>query len=880
MISGIALVTIVGVLFTTLWVSNRRRWKVRPPYPPGPRAEPILGHLRAVPSSYDEGAYREMGDKYGEIVYLNVLGKSIVLLNSERVAIDLLDKRGVIYSDRPPLPFFDMIGWGDVLSFLRYGNEFFKVRKLFQDQLARKKCDLFHGIQLSQRCILLRNLFDSPDRFTSHAKRYVTAVVLEISYGRKVVFDDDRFLKNAEILDELIAAVGATGLNILDFLPILKYIPPWVPGAWFSKFAHRARPLIRAIKDYGLEVVQQDMSSGKAQKSFSSLHLEELSRQNGATKEDLERLKVAAFQMYSAGGETTWSAMETFFLAMVLHPNAQKRAQRELDTVVGHGQLPEFEDQDNLPYLRCVVHEVLRWYPVVPLGLPHRVMQDDIYEGMFIPEGASVVANLRICPGRWLAESEMWIAFASILSMFDIKPIQDDQGNDVLPKAEFHDSLTSFDPGDVVGLKALRKSIIVLNNEKSASDLLEKRSAIYSDRPRFPMLELMGWTTGALVFLPYNKYFHDTRKVFQKQLSRQASAIFQENQSRQALVLMQNLLNTPENLEAHLQRYSASVVAEIAYGHHITSADDPYLEMVTTMNVLLAGVGGQGSNPVDLFPALQKLPSWFPGAWFIRYAEKNLPIYTRMRNYGFDEVRKQMALGTAKPSFLSLNLEDLLREGKENETELHRMKASAFSIISAGSETTKATIHILILSLLLHPQAQRKAQEEIDRVIGSGRLPDFSDRDSLPFVECLMYESLRWHPPAPLGVPHRVMEDDVYRGMFIPRGSTVVANIQSMTLDGNVYRDPTIFFPERYLPQPEGFGEPQPQVIFGFGRRICPGRFLAESSVWIVLATLLTVFDIRPAKDEQGSDIIPPEEFNTGLTRYSEYLCDPEPLDF
>lgn len=87
--------------------------------------------------------------------------------------------------------------------------------------------------------------------------RYVTAVVLEISYGRKVVFDDDRFLKNAEILDELIAAVGATGLNILDFLPIckqrlhpdlnnlisrfwlkVKYIPPWVPGAWFSKFAH------------------------------------------------------------------------------------------------------------------------------------------------------------------------------------------------------------------------------------------------------------------------------------------------------------------------------------------------------------------------------------------------------------------------------------------------------------------------------------------------------------------------------------------------------------------------------------------------------------------------------------------------------------------
>lgn len=126
--------------------------------------------------------------------------------------------------------------------------------------------------------------------------------------------------------------------------------------------------------------------------------------------------------------------------------------------------------------------------------------------------------------------------------------------------------------GDIIRLKVFRRSLIILNSQEVASDLLEKRCTIYSDRPRFPMLELyvqrsyfldasvtlsicsMGWTTGPLAFLNYNRDFHDTRKVFQSQLSRQASAVYQESQTRQALILMQNILKSPDKLETHLQR--------------------------------------------------------------------------------------------------------------------------------------------------------------------------------------------------------------------------------------------------------------------------------------------------------------------------------------
>ncbi|KNZ75509.1 O-methylsterigmatocystin oxidoreductase [Termitomyces sp. J132] len=91
--------------------------------------------------------------------------------------------------------------------------------------------------------------------------------------------------------------------------------------------------------------------------------------------------------------------------------------------------------------------------------------------------------------------------------------------------------------------------------------------------------------------------------------------------------------------------------------------------------------------------------------------------------------------------------------------------------------------------MVLYPECQRKAQEEVDRFVGPGRLPDFSDRDSLPYVECILQETLRWSN----GVPHRSLEDDVYRGMLIPKGSIIIVNTRAISLDEKSYSNPHIF---------------------------------------------------------------------------------------
>ena len=82
-----------------------------------------------------------------------------------------------------------------------------------------------------------------------------------------------------------------------------------------------------------------------------------------------------------------------------------------------------------------------------------------------------------------------------------------------------------------------------------------------------------------------------------------------------------------------------------------------------------------------------------------------------------------------------------------------------------------------MLAMLTHPSVLAKAQKEMDSVVGSSRLPTFEDRASLPYLECVMSEVLRWGVPVPMGLPHRLMEDDVYNGMFLPKGTLVFANV-------------------------------------------------------------------------------------------------------
>ncbi|KAL9712316.1 hypothetical protein Ac2012v2_003552 [Leucoagaricus gongylophorus] len=173
------------------------------------------------------------------------------------------------------------------------------------------------------------------------------------------------------------------------------------------------------------------------------------------------------------------------------------------------------------------------------------------------------------------------------------------------------------------------------------------------------------------------------------------------------------------------------------------------------------------------------------------------------------------------------------------------------------------------MAMALYPQAQKKAQEELDRVIGN-RLPEFNDRPNLPYINAMVKESLRWQLVTPLAVAHMATEADEYNGYYIPKGTTIFGNSWSILHDTEAYKDPFVYNPDRFLK--DGKDDPAVRdptaVAFGYGRRICPGRFFAQNSLFIFICHILTVYDIRPALDDDGKELEIKPEMTNGLLSY------------
>lgn len=153
--------------------------------------------------------------------------------------------------------------------------------------------------------------------------------------------------------------------------------------------------------------------------------------------------------------------------------------------------------------------------------------------------------------------------------------------------------------------------------------------------------------------------------------------------------------------------------------------------------------------------------------------------------------------------------------------------------------------------MIKYPEVQQKAQIEIDAVIGDQRLPDFRDEAMLPFVGALIKEVCRWRNVTPVATPHRLVADDVYKGFHLPANSIVIGNAFAILHDDSVFPDPDIFNPERYLDP----STKSPDVMFGFGGRMCPGRHLARATIWITIVSILSAFEITNVVDEEGRQL-------------------------
>ncbi|KAG8669197.1 hypothetical protein FPOAC1_008585 [Fusarium poae] len=377
---------------------------------------------------------------------------------------------------------------------------------------------------------------------------------------------------------------------------------------------------------------------------------------------------------------------------------------------------------------------------------------------------------------------------------------------------------------DIIHVRSLGRSTIVLHSAEVAKDILEKKGANFCDRPRFTLLEV--------------NEAHRTVKA---------------------------IMARPGTWQTSLRRFAVAIVLQVSYGTEVPSDDDPYIRIANDAMHATGNGGVPANSVVDLVPFVRYLPDWLVNDWSLQFARQWRWAITKLHDVPFTAAQA--------------------KRGKNQEWSLDDIKGAAGAVFIAGADTTWATCVIFVLNMVLHPEIQKKAQDELDAVIGPGKLPEFSDRPSLPYIEHIVQEIYRWSPLAPLGIPHKSLHDDVYQGMLIPKGTgaitffdiidimttktVVYANSYAIAHDERVYKAPHDFNPDRY-----SAGEPYPVGNFGFGRRICVGRFLADNSVWIMVATMLSTLNFCKKVAQDGRPIEPRVRFTNGGTWPADEVTD------
>ncbi|KAJ7252937.1 cytochrome P450 [Mycena rebaudengoi] len=423
----------------------------------------------------------------------------------------------------------------------------------------------------------------------------------------------------------------------------------------------------------------------------------------------------------------------------------------------------------------------------------------------------------------------------------------------------FHEWGLRFGP--IVMVKVMGQRMCIINSYAIADELLNGRSGIYSDRPALTMVnDLYKFNMGLQQYGPvYKKH----RKVFQSGFSSERSTGYQAVQNREITLLLQKLLEHPTEIDHYLKSAIGAIIMMIGLGYPTTDHDQ-FIRIAEAAQLAMVSAARPGAYLVDLIPVLKYVPEWFPGAAFKRIAREGRELSHELQTKPFAWAMKQFIDGKALPSFFNDLMEHPEVASEDPVEAEHIIRCTTALMYATGVDTIFSSALTFILAMLHTPEVQKKAQEELDRVVGPDRLPTFTDKKSLPYISAILKESLRWESVIPLGVPHRVMKDDTYQGYSIPAGTIIIANQWGMSHDETVFSDAFIFRPERFLNTVTPALDPS-KIAFGWGRRICPGRFLAEDLLWLTISTMLACFNITPTSEPDGSIIIPPREYTTGL---------------
>ncbi|KAM7277740.1 hypothetical protein ACFE04_004874 [Oxalis oulophora] len=400
--------------------------------------------------------------------------------------------------------------------------------------------------------------------------------------------------------------------------------------------------------------------------------------------------------------------------------------------------------------------------------------------------------------------------------------------------------------GHVLLLQLGLQRVLVVSSPSAAEECLTKNDIVFANRPLSLAGKLLGYNYTSIIWAPYSEHWRNLRRLAAVELLSShrlftLSAIRAEevrfsveslfrgsNVRNMKTVFFELTLNVVMRMMVG-KRYYAEKVVEVEKARRFQAIVKETLEL------------GSASNIGDFLPFLKWVGVNGTEKRMIDVQDKRDRFVQEL----VDENRGMMVTsaddGKKSNKTMIQVLLDLQKAEPENYTD-QTIKGTILSLLVAGTDTSAGTMEWAMSLLLNNPHVLKKAQAEIDRVVGHDRLIEESDLPKLPYLHCIINETLRMYPAGPLLVPHASSEACTVAGYRVPAGTMLLVNLWAIQNNPKTWEEPRKFKPERFE-SVEGFRDGFKMMPFGSGRRSCPGEGLATRIVGLSLGSLIQCFD-------------------------------------
>ncbi|XP_040275681.1 cytochrome P450 1A1-like [Bufo bufo] len=388
------------VTFFIVLLITKKIWK-RGKLPPGPWGMPILGNILQI-GELPHMTFLKMKEKYGDVFHLKLGIVPVVVVSGLETIKKVLLKQGEQFASRPKLYTFSLINDGTSLAFSEQFGDAWKLHKKIakmslkefsKSSRSSSSFSIFEEFMSSQSEALVETLLKNSEKGYFDPSQDITytaaSVICALCYGKHYSHDDEEFLGIIKLTE--VAQKESGSAAPADFIPILRFFP--LSGV---------RTLLRAIDKFN------NFTKKHVEEHFESYekgHIRDITDAliylcNRKKVEDklftLSDAQIVSTvnDMFGAGYDTISSAVQWSFLYLIKYPEVQEKIHKEIDTLIGAGRFPRFDDRHNLHFTEAFIHEVFRHSSFSPFTIPHCTTTDAVLNGYFIPKNTCILVNL------------------------------------------------------------------------------------------------------------------------------------------------------------------------------------------------------------------------------------------------------------------------------------------------------------------------------------------------------------------------------------------------------------------------------------------------------------------------------------------------------